>query len=113
MNKHDRPVTVEWLKPSSVQLDPDDDDNWVGIARWAQIMTRGGREFFRGQQVQANVSHRLTLPTAPGDPLLTQIDGGLSSAMRVRLGSRVLDVTAAFDVDERHTEIELQCVERT
>lgn len=108
-----RPVTIQWIEANEASdaaghVDVDDDENWIGVERFAEILTQGSREFFRGAQVQGEITHRLKLRTGPGDPLLSR----LNTAMRVRIGNRNLNVTAAFDVNEDHEQIELHCKER-
>lgn len=47
---------------ASGHVDETDDSNWIVIARrWCKLTPRGSREFFRGQQVAAEITHQVTM----------------------------------------------------
>jgi SPP1 family predicted phage head-tail adaptor len=79
-------------------------DNWVPVATvWAAVEPLKGREFFAAQQVNSEVSHRVTL----------RYRAGVRPDMRVRFGARVLEIAGPpIDPDEKHKELQLMCVER-
>lgn len=72
-----------------------------GASLWAKVEPLEGSELLRAQQLQARVSHRVTI----------RYRRGLTAAQRLRLGSRVLEVHQVVDVDERHEFMELLCEE--
>ena len=71
---------------------------------WVGILPQSGREFYRAQQVNAAVTHLVS----------ARYRTGLDATKRLVLsGSRVLDIDGVLDVDERHEELLLTCVEDT
>ncbi len=67
----------------------------------AAITPMSGRELRAGGQMQAPMTHRLTLRWAPG----------LTAKMRVLFGTRVFNVRAVRNLDERNRWVELLCEE--
>lgn len=78
-------------------------ETWTPFATvWAAVEPLRGREFFAAQQVNAEVTHRVTLRYIPG----------VIRAMRVTFKGRILDmVSPPINVDERNQELQLMCVE--
>lgn len=69
---------------------------------WVGILPQSSREFYRSQQVNAEVTHLVS----------TRYRTGLDATKRLVLeGSRVLDIVSVVDVDERGREMLLTCVE--
>jgi SPP1 family predicted phage head-tail adaptor len=58
-------ATVQKLSATvdgSGHLDENTAANWVDVGkRWCQITTRGSREFFRGVEVAAEITHQITM----------------------------------------------------
>ena len=78
--------------------------SWTTIAhRWASVVPLSGREYWSAQQVQSDVTHKVQLRYLEG----------LTSKDRLRLlhSQRVLNIQSVLDVDERHREMQLMCVE--
>lgn len=100
----DRPKpTAE--KDAAGQIDLADESNWQNVAsRFARIVPRGGRESFRFQQVRAEVSHLLELPS---DSVTRTID----PTWRIKFGSRTFQIDSAFDVEERMKMVQVYCIE--
>jgi SPP1 family predicted phage head-tail adaptor len=69
---------------------------------WAAVEPLAGAERFAAQQVNAEVTHRVTLRHLPG----------LSPRMRIRHEGRVLEIDAVLNVEERDRETHALCVER-
>ena len=63
------------------------------------------RERFDSQQVQAEVSHRITIGWAPLAATLTAAD-------RITFGTRVFDIVAPMDKDGRARELQILALER-
>lgn len=109
------PVTIQ--KPRAAvsgdsfnQPDYQDADNWIDLfERRANVRPAGGREFISGSQTNAEVSHLVRMRHDPETK-------DIVPPWRLRIGqgvsARYLDIVRAVDVDERHWEIELQCLER-
>lgn len=75
---------------------------WQTVARVrAAVEPLTGSERWRAEQVQANVSHRVTIRYRPG----------ITTDMRVKFGARVFLITAVIDPEERHRELQLLCTE--
>jgi len=65
----------------------------------------GSRERFESQQVDAEVSHRLTIGYAPLAATLTAAD-------RITFGARVFDIVTPMDKDGRQRELTILALER-
>jgi SPP1 family predicted phage head-tail adaptor len=75
---------------------------WVDVATvWAAVEPLRGREYFSAQQVNSEVSHRVTI----------RYRSGVTSAMRVLFGSRVLQIDGVINVNEQNRELQLMCIE--
>lgn len=64
-----------------------------------------GNETNRSQEVQGMVSHKITIRYS------SQVSG-VTTRHRVLYDSRILDIRAVINVDERKKMIELECIER-
>lgn len=69
---------------------------------WAEIVPIRGREFWDSQQVQSEVTHRITHRYIPG----------ISATMEIHYKSRVFEVLHYHVIDEREKEIEVLAKER-
>lgn len=88
------------------------DDFGEAVLTYATLTTAFGsveavtsRERFDSQQVQAEVSHRLTIGFAPLAATLTAAD-------RIRFGTRIFDVVTPMDKDGRSRELTIMALER-
>jgi SPP1 family predicted phage head-tail adaptor len=68
---------------------------------WASVEPLSGREFLEGRLVEATVSHRITI----------RYLSGITPEMRVLWGSRVFDVEAILNIEERDKMMVLMCQE--
>lgn len=86
-------------------VDLTDDANWQTIATnvWGSFSTRGGSEGRAFDQVQADVSHIIEIPYRPSLTILPK--------WRLVSGSRVFNISAAYDVDEAHHTIRVHATE--
>jgi SPP1 family predicted phage head-tail adaptor len=76
---------------------------WATVAEaFAAIEPLSGREYFAAQQTQSTVTHKVTM---------RYIDG-ITSAFCVRYGTRVFDIRAVINNEERHQWLILMCEER-
>lgn len=75
-------ITVEWQIL-----------NWT----WAAIMPLEGREFDAANQVKSESSHEIRL----------RYDSSLTSEHRILYGTRVFEINAVLNVDERDREMRL------
>lgn len=77
--------------------------NWQDVATvWAAVEPLRGREYLESQQVNAEVDTRIRIRHYPG----------ITPDMRVIWGSRIYEIEAVINVDERDREIHLMCRER-
>lgn len=72
-------ITVEW----SIL-------NWT----WGQIVPLSGRELDAARQIKSEATHEIRL----------RYDSGLTSEHRLLFGSRVFEINAVLNVDERNRE---------
>lgn len=79
-----------------------DDANWVDVATvWAAVDPVSGREFYEAQQSQSDVTHKIRC----------RYRRGLDTSMRIKLGSRVMEVRSIIDWEERHESLLIMAVE--
>lgn len=77
-------------------------DTWTTFATvWASVEPIIGREFFASEQVQAEVTTKIRI---------RNLDGILPK-MRVSFGSKIYDIKAIMNIEERNREILLMCEE--
>ena len=88
------------------EVDLTDPANWkTYVVRWSNIKTKGGREWWKVDTINSEV---VAVIQVPYDRLTQNID----SEMRIKLGgNRIINIVAAYDVDEMHEVIEMQCKE--
>lgn len=79
--------------------------NWSDAGkRWATIKTRGGSENYLFNHIQSDVSFLVDLPY---DSLTVTI----GPSWRILIGTRELDISAAYNVDEANEKIRCECKE--
>ena len=80
-------------------------ENWVTVATvWAKIEPLNSREILYGSQIQADVTHKLTLRY--------QASLALTADMRLVLGNRCFNLSGPpRDLEERHQFWELLAIE--
>lgn len=89
----------------------DDGDNWEpadnvgdGGRLWASVIPRGSREFFRGEQMAADITHQVSVLWVAGKHI--------TPGMRMKIGSRVLHVSEPpRNEDERNHTLTMACTE--
>lgn len=81
---------------------------WTNVATgiWADIQPLSGREIMAAEAVQAEVSHTITIryKASFDDPVAV-------AAMRAVYGSRIFNISAKINVDERNRIIQLSANE--
>lgn len=79
-------------------------DDWPDVATVrAAVEPLNGRELMAAQQINSEITLRVTIRFRPG----------ITSAMRIKYGSRTFDILAPLDQEERHIELWLMCKELT
>ena len=95
-------ITLQENRPIQNPAGPGMIDNWVDVVTvWAQVQLNSGREFFQAKKINDQVSGVFKIRYIPG----------LTSAMRVRYGTRFFDAVAVIDVEERHRELQISVKE--
>lgn len=88
------------------QVDLTDSTNWTteGSIR-ANFVSKGGREFVQANQVQADNS--TTIETRS-----TNFTRSILPKWRLLFGSRVIEITSAYDVDEARKTVRIHGTEK-
>jgi SPP1 family predicted phage head-tail adaptor len=68
---------------------------------YAHVEPLSGRELFQAQQVNDELTHKITARYYPG----------ITSKMRVKYGARTFLIESIVDAEERHRSLELMCKE--
>lgn len=77
-------------------------ETWADVATvWAAIEPAGGRETLAGQEVTAEVTHRVRI----------RYRADVTPEMRANFQGRVFDIQAVLNVDGRGRELHLLCKE--
>jgi head-tail adaptor len=102
-------VSVQRLSASvnaAGQIDETSASNWITFAeRWANVVTRGSREFLRNPDMAADITHQVTMRSDPESR-------GFTVKNRLVMGGRVLSINSPpLDVDEGGEMIRFSCVE--
>lgn len=80
--------------------------NWTtqGTIR-ASFTTKGGREFISGQKVAADVTHLL-------ETVSTNFSRSIEPEWRLVFGTRIFQITAAYDVNEERRMVQIHAMEQ-
>ena len=75
---------------------------WTDYATvWAAVEPVRGREFWESQQVNAEITTKITM----------RYLAGVKPKMRVLYGTRIFEIDSAINVDERNRELQLLVME--
>lgn len=100
-------ITIEQKTPLVDELGDEQAFSWDSYcSRRASVQPLRGREYFAAAQEQTELSHKVIL-RADSTTL------GITAAMRVNYGGRLLDIEAVININERGRWLELMCVERS
>lgn len=106
--KRDIRVVIQQLDPSVdfQDLDRDDDGSWIDVGeRWAQFMSKGSREFYRAQQVQADLSELVRMHS-------DSVTRAITADMRLKVkstGEKFQVISKPQDIDRQRKVVEVQC----
>ena len=108
--RYDQRVTIQRLAgtpDAAGHIDPNTDANWSTYATaFASVKSRGGREFWRVQQVQSDVDFVFRCPWSPTLENATP-------AMRLMADGKVYEILSVINVDLANETIEIQTRRRT
>ena len=62
---------------------------------WGSVEPISGREYFLAQQVQSEVTHRVTI----------RYYAGMNPGWRIKFGTRIFDVLSVINTEERNREM--------
>lgn len=78
------------------------EDNWINVTTvWASIEVLRGREYFAAQQINEQITAKITI----------RYITGITTKMRVLFKDRIFDILAVLNHDERNIELNLMCKE--
>ena len=89
--KLDRYIAIQRLKTgltpdASGHIDETLSSNWTVHGRfWAEFITKGSKEFFRGEQVNADITHQITVRHST-------LAMGITTKMQVLYGGRTMNI---------------------
>ena len=114
--RRDTRIAFEQLRPDAViggsgQIDETKDTSWAQFAtRTAEVYTKGSREFFRGEQVGSEVTHKVKVPW--DRQLWARLVAPNATKMRIKLAGRKLNLSGPpINEDEQDAYISFPCVE--
>ncbi|KKL17335.1 hypothetical protein LCGC14_2486610 [marine sediment metagenome] len=71
------------------------------VTVWGAVLPQSGREFYRAMQVNAEVTHLVSI----------RYRSDVDETNRLVVGGRTLDITSVVNVDEADEELLITCVE--
>lgn len=75
---------------------------WTTLATiWSDITSSGGREFWQAKQINAEISHMVTI----------RYRDKISPRYRLLYGSRIFQILSVVNADETRTGLQLMCKE--
>ena len=102
---YDKPVQIDQMTGTADAhgfIDYTDASNWSAYATaFATVQSKGGREFWKVDQVAADVSH---LWSCPWDSTLA----AATEKMRLVSDSITYEILSVVDIDLAHSEIQIQ-----
>jgi len=79
------------------------DPTWaMHVTVWGSIEPLRGGELLRAQQINSEITGRIGIPYVPA----------VTPAMRIVCGSRIYQILAVIDPEERHRELQLMIKEQ-
>lgn len=104
--RRDTRITIERLRgltpADDGHIDETNADNWIVLTQWwAEVWTKGSREFYRADQVSALVTHKFKMKF--DDALAVELMKPGAAKMRVRIGTRTINIDGPIaDENEQH-----------
>jgi len=104
--QYDKKIKIESLTGATADahgfIDNTSDSNWTTYeAAFASVQSKGGREFWKVDQVKADVSHVWKCP-------YTKNLAAATPDMRLISESVTYEILSIIDVDIAHREVEIQ-----
>lgn len=95
------PITVQTLTATPDDMGGETRSWGTHVTSWAEIVPAGAKERWFGDQIEANISHRVTM----------RFQSGITPKMRVLFESRVFQIRGVVNRDERSIYLDLMCEE--
>lgn len=104
----ERPLKTSAVTDDSGQIDLEDDDNWevVGTIK-GRFITKGGDEARVYKQVLATTDTVIMTPKTTLSMTITT-----DPTHRLKMGTRIFNVTTAYRIDESGREVQIEATER-
>jgi len=104
---YDQIVRIEKVKSTATKdahgrVDKSSDSNWeTHESGYAAVQSKGGREFWKVQQVTADVSHVWWMP-------YSTLAASATPDMRLKHEGNTYSIVSVIDIDLAHDEVEIQ-----
>ena len=96
-----RRITIESIAATPTSGGETTDTPSTTLTAWAKIEPMGGKEMFLAGVQQDTSIHKVNMLYQPG----------VSPLMRIKFGSRYLNITTVNDLEEQHRELEITATE--
>lgn len=104
-DRYDKRIELQRLNgtaDAAGHVDNTTDSNWTNyVNAYARVQTRGGREFWKVQQVAADVSHVWTCPYG-------RLLAAATPDMRLQYQGDTYQILSVVNIDEADEKIEIQ-----
>lgn len=95
-------ITIQQPTSATANAYNERTDNWSTWATvWAKVEPLEGREAWAAAQAQSEVTHKVVL----------RYLSGVTPRMRIVFGSRILQIVAVKNIEERSRVVEIEAVE--
>lgn len=107
LSDYDKPFRIKQLDPKATtdahgHIDHNVDANWVSYTTgYADVVSKGGREFWKVHAVEADISH---VWYAPYSKSLV----AANPEMRLYFEDETYEIVSVSDIDLDHQEVEIQ-----
>ncbi|MCY2962734.1 MAG: phage head closure protein [Planctomycetota bacterium] len=99
-------IRADAIVDANGEIDRTRADTWeVWRRRWARVIPRDGREFWRLEAVDAAITHVIQF-------LHDRESSAITTDMRVRFQGRIFELTSGINVEEADRIMQFQAVER-
>ena len=96
-------VIIEQRSEDSIDSYGDPVETWsMFSAQFAEVMTRGGKEFLQAREQHSELTHILT----------TRYVDGVNPKLRININGVYYNILAVFDPSKRRRELKIYCNEQ-
>lgn len=94
-------ITIEVLTSSADEMGGQTRTWATHVSTWAEVAPARSNERFFGEQIEAVITHRITM----------RYQAGITTQMRVLFGARYFQIKGIVNRDERSIMLDLMCEE--